>query len=68
MVADDVDPETYVREHREELIEVIKHGDDAFVRGIAIAAILEFGDDPDVDELVTEIERHREQRAQEGSR
>lgn len=64
MNADGVDPEEYVREHRGELIEIIKHGDDAFVRGIAIAAIVEYGEDPDVDELVEEIERHRDQRAE----
>lgn len=60
----DADPEAYVREHRDDLIEIIKHGDDAFVRGLALAAIIEYGEDPDVEDLIVEIERFREQRSE----
>lgn len=51
------DPETYVREHRETLVEIIKHGDDDFVRALCLAAIVKYGTDPDVAQLQQEIAR-----------
>jgi hypothetical protein len=50
------DPETYVQENRETLIHVIKHGDDEFVRGLALAALVKWGEDPDPDRLHEEID------------
>lgn len=51
------DPETYVREHRETLVEIIKHGDDKFVRALCLAALVKYGTDPDVAQLQQEITR-----------
>jgi hypothetical protein len=50
-------PEKYVENHKETLIEIIKHGDDDFVRALSLAALVEYGEDPDVEELQAEIER-----------
>lgn len=47
------DPETYVRKNRDSLIRVIRHGDDPFTRGLAIAALIEYGPDPSVDRQLT---------------
>lgn len=51
------DPETYVRENKETLVHIIKHGDDQFVRSLALAILVEYGDDPDLHELRSEIDR-----------
>jgi diadenosine tetraphosphatase ApaH/serine/threonine PP2A family protein phosphatase len=51
------DPHEYVTEHRETLVRIIKHGDDQFVRALCLAALVEFGDDPDPDQLRAEIDR-----------
>lgn len=50
-------PERFVRRNRETLLRVIKHGDDAFVRALAIAALVEFGDDPTRDQIVRDLEQ-----------
>jgi hypothetical protein len=50
-------PETYVREHRETLIEIIKHSDDKFIRALSLAALVRYGTDPDVEQLKEEIAR-----------
>jgi len=50
-------PETYVQEHRETLIEIIKHGDDEFVRALCLAALVKYGTDPDIEHLQEEIAR-----------
>lgn len=51
------DPETYVRENRDVLLRVIRHGDDSFTRGLAIAALMEFGPDPSMDQVIEDIQR-----------
>lgn len=53
----DTDPDAYVRENRETLIEIIKHGNDRFVRALSLAALMEYGDDVDKGELRDEIDR-----------
>lgn len=50
-------PEVYVQENMETLIEIIKHSDDTFLRSLCLAAIVKFGNDPDIDELKEEITR-----------
>lgn len=42
-----IDPEAYVRENKGTLIKIIKHGDDEFVRAMALTALVLYGDDPD---------------------
>jgi len=50
-------PDEYVRENREILIKVIKHGSDQFVRSLALAALVEYGGKPDREQLKREIDR-----------
>lgn len=50
-------PDEYVRENRETLIEVIKHGSSEWVRALALAAFVEYGGEPDQEQLRREIER-----------
>lgn len=51
------DPDEYVRQNRETLVEIIKHGTDPFVRSLALAALVEFGDEPDIEWVRHELER-----------
>lgn len=51
------DPETYVRENRDTLVEILKHGNDDFVRALALAALVEFGEDPDIEAVKRDLER-----------
>lgn len=51
------DPNEYVRENRETLVDVIKHGSDPFVRALCLAAIVEYGGEPEQEQLRREIER-----------
>jgi hypothetical protein len=48
-------PEEFVDEHREELMEVLLNGDRT-LRALAIAILLEGGDEPDVDLVKRELE------------
>jgi hypothetical protein len=57
---DNPGPERYVKENQETLIEVIKHSSDKFIRALAIAALIEYGDDPSAEQLLDEIESIRE--------
>lgn len=50
------DPDTYVRENKEQLRRVVKHGDSKWARAMALAALVEYGDDPDIDRLRHEID------------
>jgi hypothetical protein len=51
------DPDRYVRENRETLVRIIKHGNDDFVRALALAAIVEYGDKPEIETLRRELDR-----------
>ncbi|MFB6205795.1 MAG: hypothetical protein ABEJ05_04610 [Haloglomus sp.] len=51
------DPEQYVRENRETLVEVFKHGTDPFVRALALAALVEYGGEPDIERARNELDR-----------
>jgi protein involved in ribonucleotide reduction len=53
----DSDPEQYVRENRDTLVKIIKHGNDDFVRSFAIAALVEYGGEPDIEKVRREFER-----------
>lgn len=52
-----IDPEEYVRQNKETLVKIIKHGDDEFVRAMALTALVMYGDDPSPTELRAELER-----------
>jgi hypothetical protein len=53
-------PEQWVRENRETLLRVIRHGDDSFTRGLAIAALVKYGPDPSMDQVIDDIRRIEE--------
>ena len=55
-----LDPDEYVRANRETLVRIVKHSNDAFVRALCLAAIVEYGDDPSVDEIRDDLERLEE--------
>lgn len=57
MSIDRSNPDEYVRENCETLVEVIKHGTDPFVRALALAALVEFGDDPEFERVRRELNR-----------
>lgn len=57
MSTTETDPDRYVRENRDTLVEVIKHGNDDFVRALALAAIVEYGGDPEREQLRRELDR-----------
>jgi len=52
-----LDPDEYVRKNRDTLVRIIKHGNDDFVRSLALAALVEYGDDPDIEKVRRELER-----------
>jgi hypothetical protein len=57
MSTTDTDPDRYVRENRETLVRIIKHGNSKFARALALAALVEYGGDPAVEQLRRELDR-----------
>lgn len=57
----ETDPDQYVRENRDALVKIIKHGTDNFVRAFALAALVEYGDEPDIEHVRRELDRAAEQ-------
>lgn len=53
-------PEEFVRENQDTLVRLLKHSDDEFVRGIALAALLEYGEDPQIEDVLRELERAKD--------
>jgi len=51
------DPAQYVRENRETLVDIIKHGNDDFVRALAMSAIVEYGGEPELEKVRHELDR-----------
>jgi hypothetical protein len=49
------DPSEYVSQHRDQLIDIIKHSNDVFTRSFCLAALLEYGDDPRIDDIIDEL-------------
>lgn len=52
----DVDPETFVAENREQVVKVIRHSSDPFIRACAWTLLDRYSDDPDLEELHEELE------------
>lgn len=50
------DPDRYVQENREKLVRIIKHGTDPFVRALAMAILVEYGTDPDIEKVRREFD------------
>lgn len=51
------DPEQYVNENAEQLVRIIKHSSKSFPRALALAALVEYGDDPAVESVASELEQ-----------
>lgn len=49
------DPDAYVRENRGTLIRILKHGDNEFVRALALAALTRYGDEPLIEDVEHEL-------------
>jgi hypothetical protein len=54
---DSLPPGEYVRENKEQLERLIKHSNNDFVRALAIAAFVEFGEDASVESITKDLER-----------
>lgn len=61
MSSDVSDPDKYVRENRDTLVEIIKHGNDPFIRAFALAALVEFGGEPELERVLRELKRAADQ-------
>lgn len=55
------DPERYVRENQEVLVRLIIHGTDDFVRSLALAALIEYGPEPDIEHIKRLIDGWRDE-------
>jgi hypothetical protein len=53
-------PSENVQNNKEQLDRLIKHSNNDFVRALAIAAIVEYGDDPSVEAITRDLERVKE--------
>ena len=54
-------PDEYVRENHDTLVKIIKHGTDDFVRAFALAALVEYGEEPDIEQVRRELDRATKQ-------
>ena len=61
MTAATPDGEEYVDENKDQLVRIIKHGDDEFARALALRALVRFGNEPALHDLEKEIERAKEE-------
>jgi len=57
---DSLSPSEYVRENKEQLERLIKHSNNDFVRALAIAAFVEYGEDASVEAITKDLERIKE--------
>ncbi len=60
---DDIDPETFVEENRERLVQIIRHSDDPFARACAWAMLDRYTPDREIDELHEELDNVTNRRA-----
>lgn len=56
----DGDPDQFVGENRETLLRIVKHGDDRFVRALAMNALILYGSDPDLEDVERELREAKE--------
>lgn len=60
---DDIDPETFVEENRERLVQIIRHSDDPFARACAWSMLDRYTPDREIDELHEELDNVTNRRA-----
>jgi len=51
------DPEQYVNTNEDKLVRIIKHSSNDFPRALALAALIEYGDDATIESVATDLER-----------
>lgn len=56
----DLPPEEYVRENKNQLQRLIKHSNNDFVRALAISAFVEYGEDASIESITEDLERIKE--------
>lgn len=56
------DPEKFVNDNEDILAEIIKHSSNTFTRALALAAVVEYGDEPTTDTVLAEVEQLEELR------
>jgi hypothetical protein len=61
MTGDSSNPDRYVRKNKDTLVDIIKHGDDEFVRALALAAVIRYGDEPLINDIEHEIDRAKQE-------
>ena len=60
-MTDDIpDPEQWVNDNRDVLVDVIKHSADDFTRALALAFLTRHGGEPEIDQLERELEAAKE--------
>lgn len=52
-------PEEFVSQERDTLVKIVRHGDDTYVRALAICALVEWGDDPSLETVKQELDAAR---------
>ena len=57
---DSLPPSEYVRENKQQLERLIKHSNNDFVRALAIAAFVEYGEDASVESITDDLEQIKE--------
>lgn len=58
------DPEAYVKQNKTVLIKILKHSSNTFTRALALAAIVEYGDEDDIEWVIETLKDYQE--TQEG--
>lgn len=51
------DPDVFVTENEDTLVRLLKHGDDKFVRALVLSALVEHGDEPQLEDVERDIQR-----------
>ncbi|WP_136688745.1 hypothetical protein [Halorhabdus amylolytica] len=61
MTAKSTDGDQFVQENKDTLVRILKHGDDEFVRALALSALVRYGSEPTLHDVESEIERAKEE-------
>ncbi|NLV10256.1 MULTISPECIES: hypothetical protein [Halomicrobium] len=61
MTAKSADGDQFVQENKDTLVRILKHGDDEFVRALALSALVRYGNEPMLHDVESEIERAKEE-------
>jgi hypothetical protein len=54
-------PEEFVQKNHEVLVRILKHSDDAFVRSLIISSLIEYGREPQIEDIERELKRAMDQ-------